>query len=202
MQPLPPLAYHTESHSLKSLYCCRSKPNETALYCTAVPLPPPFVPSSRHTSIISPSRQLEGSGDDASYFVVSDKSRVRVEALLLFHESQAPGQLAASATQPNAGAIGRALARVSSSSGISCEGTGGGTVDGNPSGKRGRNSDGGDAGGVVRRIRNWMGEGVLEVSSPWGVFASLGVGVVSTAIAFAVGLCLPLFLGSSHGRQH
>ncbi|CAN0273186.1 unnamed protein product [Ectocarpus sp. 12 AP-2014] len=37
-------------------------------------------------------KEIEGSGKEASYFVVSDASRVRVEAILLFHETQPSSQ--------------------------------------------------------------------------------------------------------------
>ena len=36
----------------------------------------------------APRGQIEGWGEEESYFVVSDASRIRVEALLLFHEGQ------------------------------------------------------------------------------------------------------------------
>eukprot|EP00752_Nemacystus_decipiens_P011404 g10128.t1 len=67
-------------------------------------------------------KEIEGWGDEASYFVVSDQSRVRVEALLLFHESQPGDKLAADgggsfAAAPDDGTADRALVSGSSVSG-------------------------------------------------------------------------------------
>lgn len=47
--------------------------------------------------------QIEGGYGEASYFVVSDHSRVRVEALLLYHDGQASEKLAAFAAAPIVG---------------------------------------------------------------------------------------------------
>ncbi|CAN0226340.1 unnamed protein product [Ectocarpus sp. 12 AP-2014] len=62
-------------------------------------------------------KEIEGSGKDkeASYFVVSDASRVRVEAILLFHETQQSSQQHAI----NSASVDRATATISSGAGDS-----------------------------------------------------------------------------------
>ncbi|CAB1117710.1 unnamed protein product [Ectocarpus sp. CCAP 1310/34] len=61
-------------------------------------------------------KEIEGSGKEASYFVVSDASRVRVEAILLFHETQPSSQQHAAIYSAS---VDRATATISSGVGDS-----------------------------------------------------------------------------------
>ncbi|CBN75069.1 poly (ADP-ribose) polymerase family, member 8 [Ectocarpus siliculosus] len=64
-------------------------------------------------------KEIEGSGKEASYFVVSDASRVRVEAILLFHETQPSSQQHADI---NSASVDRATTAISSGVGDSGKG--------------------------------------------------------------------------------
>lgn len=107
--------------------------------------------------------QIEGSGKEASYFVVSDASRVRVEAILLFHETQPSSQRHAAI---NSASVDRATATISSGVGDSGKGR--------PRAARGRqsgareSSDSDDDEGVswsrgVRSFRGHLRGMLLEV---------------------------------------
>lgn len=82
-----------------------SPPDPPAPLSTTRPAPRPLHPCPRHPRPpLPPARslgQIEGWGEEETYFVVSDTSRVRVESLLLFDEGQLSesGASATSATK-------------------------------------------------------------------------------------------------------
>lgn len=137
--------------------------------------------------LFPPSLQIEGWGDEASYFVVSDQSRVRVEALLLFHESQTSDKFGAGAASPRAdGTAGRAFM-----SGSGVPGKGKGRRNGSEKDVTGgRNGDGPGEEGIVTRVRSWL-DGVEQAGAECCVHAVLAF-FGFFAVCFAVGF---LYMG-------
>lgn len=96
-------------------------------------------------------RKIEGWGDEASYFVVSDESRVRVEKLLLFHESQPSEQ---QQQQQQRATSNRTVDRTGPSAPTTSRSSGGVRQDGARKGKSGgksRKRKKGKAGGAGKR---------------------------------------------------
>lgn len=157
---------------------------------------------TRCHSLLFPSLscQIEGWGDEASYFVVSDQSRVRVEALLLFDESRAAdkfaaGAAAAAAAAPAGGTADRA--HVSGSS-VAGKGEGGARVDEKT--ERGkdesiRDGDGGGGGsqegtaGVSRSLLRRVAENFFR-----SVVRCVVMGLRLLGLSFIFG-CVVLWLG-------
>ncbi len=130
--------------------------------------------------------KIEGWGDEASYFVVSDQSRVRVEALLLFHEGQASDPLtaggAAAAAAPSDGAAERTL--VSGSSRVEVTDAGkAGEKGGARAGMVDSRADGGV--GEAGRVRNRHGRGdsasCRSASAAFVVMAAVGIAALKLA---------------------
>ncbi|CAM9093483.1 unnamed protein product [Scytosiphon promiscuus] len=88
-------------------------------------------------------KEIEGWGDEASYFVVSDESRVRVEELLLFHETQPSEQRAAAHSTPDRDRGGTSASSVSKSNGNR---NGNNNNNNNKNNKNSRNSGGAKSG--------------------------------------------------------
>lgn len=132
--------------------------------------------------LLFPPGQIEGWGDEASYFVVSDQSRVRVEALLLFHESQTSEKFAAgaAAAAPTDGTSDRAFM-----SGSSVKG--GRKVD-QKAGKDESNSDGGHEAGIARRFRSCIDK-AEEVGAGCCVYFVISA-IGGFALFFAVGFTM------------